>query len=186
MDPNIQGLKWVQVSVLCTLPYAFLGVCFCFLVWGSNLKSLTFQARALPAALPFRLCKGTGSWEVLVPDRAKAEEPLLSPDPGPHCHPEGSFKNPQAPNHRPLTVWRGPHSKASPPGSQASLRCHCFSISPFPVVASPVLGLLKEPAPKLHLEVQEQSSSFVLLLWFSVVSRARTTSQPSLSHRQIH
>lgn len=82
------------MSVLCTLPYAFLGVCFCFLVWGSNLKSLTFQARALPAALPFRLCKGTGSWEILVPE-PKQKQP--SPDPGPHGHPKGSFRVPKPP-----------------------------------------------------------------------------------------
>lgn len=143
------------MSVLCTLPYAFLGVCFCFLVWGSNLKSLTFQARALPAALPFRLCKGTGSWEVLVPE-PKQKNLCCHLTLGPMVTLRDLLRVPKPPT-RPLTVWRGPHSKASPPGSQAGLRCHCFSISPFPVIASPVLGLLKEPAPKLHLEAQEQS-----------------------------
>lgn len=148
------------MSVLCTIPYAFLGVYLCFLAWGSNLKSLTSQASALPPALPFRLCKGTGSWEIIVP---KPKQKNL-------CHhltlgPMVTLRDllgvpklqPQWPS---VHVWRGPPSKAPPPGSQASLRCHCFSVFLFPVVASPILGLLKEAAPKLHLEATSACSGF--------------------------
>lgn len=164
------------MSVLCTLPYAFLGVYFCFLVWGSNLKSLTSQASALPPALPFRLCKGTGSWKIIVP---KPKQKNL-------CHhltlgPVVTLRDllgvpkpqPQWPS---VHVWRGPPSKAPPPGSQASLKCHCFSVLSVSCCSQPHSGPLKGASSRAT------SGGYICMLWFSVVSRAGTRSQPSLSH----